>query len=152
MNYGIIYATGSNTVRRMVSSDEVNYDFSKHICSGESLVIADNKNRSDLLAARIAVQTATGKPSLDLICAVVDKSNNVVSIVSADPKLDQILNHTLLLAPAGVSAGCTYDPVGLVFIVPAVVIPAGLDKQGNTVPQQVIPSKTIPIVTVVVPV
>lgn len=136
MNYGIVYATGSKMIRRLIVSDDPNYDFTPHAGQGESVLVADKANGSDLNAAKAVILAAEGVAPPDPTCAIIDKNGNVVQIIAADPALDVVAGHTLVAAYVGVSAGCTYDAASATFTAPLVVTPAGVDKGGKPYPQK----------------
>lgn len=121
-SYGIIYAANSKAVRRIVVSDDPNYDYSLHVGPGEAHIVADKKQGSDVFAARAAVEAATGEKSLEPLCAVIDKSGVVVKMMMADPELDAIEAHELIRAYADVAEGHTYDKASDTFIAPIVTI------------------------------
>lgn len=135
MNYGIVYATGSKMVRRIIVTDDEKTLDQRHVGPGESLLIADKAKGSDLFAARAAVKLATGIDPPSHECAVVDKAGNVVKIIAADPVIDAVEGHDLVAAYKGVTTECTYDKASDTFTAPTKVIPAGVDERGNPVPE-----------------
>lgn len=138
MNYGIVYATGSKMVRRIIVSDDEKALDQRHVGLGESLLLADKAKGSDLFAARAAVKLATGIDPPSHECAVVDKVGAVVKIIAADPAIDTVEGHDLVAAYKGVTTECTYDNASDTFTAPVKTIPASIDEKGNPVPQKTV--------------
>jgi hypothetical protein len=135
--YGVIYAAGSKMVRRIVVSDDLNYDYSQHVGDGEEVLVEERTRTRDgkgddvsVHAARAAVRIATGIEPPEHVCAVVDGTGLVVNMIAADPDLDTLPEHTLVLAYAGVGIGCTYDQATDTFSAPIVEWPAGISPNG----------------------
>lgn len=143
MNFGIVYATDSNTVRRIVVSDDPKYDFAYHVGTGETLLIADKKLGTDVHSARAIVETVTGKKSPEPLVAIVDAQGSVVNMILADPKLDSVEGLALVPAYVGVEVGQTYDVKTDLFTRPSKTIPPGIDKSGNPYSEKTIPSEVV---------
>lgn len=143
MDFGIIYATNSNTVRRIIISDVTNYDYANHVGLGETLLIADKKLGTDIHSVRSIVENATGKKSPEPLVALVDNSGLVIQMVLADSQLDTFDNLTMVSAYAGVEVGQTYDAKTNTFIRPSKTVPAAIDKLGNLQPEKIIPSEPV---------
>lgn len=149
MNIGIVYATNSKMIRRIVGSDDPNYDYSIHVdknSATETLLLVDASliKTPDDCAAQ--VKQATGQVPLDFNCAVVDQTGAVTSLVKADPTIDVLPGATLIAAPDGVDVGHTYDAKNGVFNVPEKQIPATTGKDGSQIDAQVIPAKVLPAI------
>lgn len=134
--YGVIYAAGSKMVRRIVVSDDPNYDYSQHVGEGEEHLVnerltRDGKEDISVHAARAHVKAKTGIDPPEYVCAVVDGTGLVVNMIAADPDIDSIPEHTLVLAYPGVGIGCTYDQASDTFIAPIVEWPAGTSPDGT---------------------
>lgn len=99
---GIVYSTQSKIIRRVVIPTFDNSEITNHALSaGESLLITDKPNQinPDTISNLIFQNLGITPPSSR--CAVVVKANavsgNVVSVIHADPDIDTISGHTLML-------------------------------------------------------
>lgn len=145
--YGIIYASGSKMVRRIIAgSDNLN----AHIGPGESLLTVQRAVAPNVFEAQAAVQAATGQVSLNLTCAVIDGAGTVVGLVKADPTIDQLPAMSLVAAPSEITPGCAYDAKTSAFTIPQKIIPAYTDKDTKQpVAEQTIAAKTVMSIDVV---
>jgi len=142
-NYGVVYGAESSIVRRIVVSDDPDYDYSQHVQEGEAFVLADTKNGMDVFAARAAVQAATRAVAADGLTALVDASGLVTAMIMADPVLDTVEGRDLIPAYDGVAIGQTYDRNTGTFWVPETIIPAGVGPAGPY-PETVVPAHPVP--------
>jgi hypothetical protein len=141
--YGIIYAEEGKSIRRIVVSDDPNYDYELHVHEGEALLLGDGTKGRDLRAARRAMREALAIEPPEPLVAVVDASNLVTAMIMADPALDAVEGHTLIPAYAGVAIGQTYDQPTDTFWVPETTIPAG-EGPGGPYDEQTIPAHPVP--------
>jgi len=141
--YGIIYADVGKSVRRIVVSDDPNYDYEIHVHEGEALLIGDGSLGRDLIAARRAMREALAVDPPEPLVALVDATGLVAAMVMADPALDAVEGHTLIPAYAGVGVGQTYDAPTDTFWVPETTVPAGVGPAGPY-DEQVIPAHPVP--------
>jgi hypothetical protein len=142
--YGIIYAEEGKSVRRIVVSDDPNYDYELHVHEGEALLLGDAARGRDIHAARRAMREALAVEPPEPLVAVVDAGNLVTAMIMADPALDAVEGHTLVPAYAGVAIGQTYDADTDSFIVPEQIIPAGTYPDGTPRPEEIIPAHPVP--------
>lgn len=140
-NFGIIYATGSKAIRRIIVPDrDTALTDGTHLAgTGETLLVAAGP-ANDLATCMALVQEATGQVSPYPKCVVVDKTNKVVAYAMADPALDTHPLGTLLMVSAdGIAVGATFDPLIKSFTNPPTITPAGtILKDGSTVPTDII--------------
>jgi hypothetical protein len=141
--YGIIYAEEGKSIRRIVVSDDPNYDYTIHAHEGEALLIGDGSLGRDLIAARRAMREALAIDPPEPLVAVVDASNLVTAMIMADPALDVVVDHDLIPAYAGVAVGQTFDPNTDTFWVPETTIPAG-EGPGGPYDEYTIPAHPVP--------
>lgn len=106
--FGIIVSARTKSVRRIVVSNDANYDYTLHIGDGEQLIIGNAERGTDVHIARAEVERITGLPSPEPIVAVVDHKSNVVNVIMADTVLDTIKGHDLIKADRSVSVGHSY--------------------------------------------
>jgi hypothetical protein len=141
--YGIIYADVGKSVRRIVVSDDPNYDYEIHVHEGEALLLGDATRGRDLRAAQRAIRDKFAVDPPEPLVALIDPSDTVVAMIMADPALDVVVGHTLIPAYAGVAIGQTYDRDTDSFIVPETTIPAGVGPAGPydeyTIPAHPVP-------------
>lgn len=131
-------------VRRIIVSDDANYDYSKHADGiRESLLVVDRDIVKSPADAEAQVAKATGQQPADYTCAVVDKSGSVVLMTKADPAIDTHPAGDLVLAPDGIAVGNVFDFKAKTFTIPAQITPATFDKDGKQVAAITIPEKTI---------
>jgi len=142
-SYGIIYAEEGKSIRRIVVSDDPNYDYALHVHEGEALLTADARKGRNLHAARRAMREALAVDPPEPLVAKVDATGLVTAMIMADPALDTVEGHTLIPAYAGVGIGQTYDEATDSFIVPEQIIPAGEGPAGPY-DEQVIPAHPVP--------
>jgi len=141
--YGIIYADAGKSIRRIVVSDDPNYDYEIHVHEGEALLIGDGSLGRDLIAARRMMRDAFAIEPPEPLVALVDAGNLVTAMIMADPALDAVEGHTLIPAYAGVAIGQTYDAPTDTFWVPEATIPAGVGP-GGPYDEQIIPAHPVP--------
>jgi hypothetical protein len=121
---GIVYAAVSGIVRRYIyPTDDAELGQPWHVGKGEAMLVVDQKVITSPLDIYVELSAHLGKVIPDPTCAVVDKLGNVVGMVMADPDLDTIDNHTLLLSKAA-AVGDTVVGGVLVKAVAAVDLPA----------------------------
>lgn len=149
---GIIYATGSKMIRRIVVPDnEADLQKTGWVKNGETLLIADGfPERGDIrdpannAHVRDKIIEATGVTPPTLVCAVVN-AGVVEAMIVADPAVDTLPGKTLIKSyAAGIDVGCTYDARAGLFTRPAYTVPAHTDRDGNPVPEQTVPATVIP--------
>lgn len=141
--FGVVYATGSKMIRRIIVPDNDAQLQSGFAGQGETLLVAP-VGPHDVAACSVIVHSATGVVPPDPTCAVVDKTNTVIGMVSADPAIDALPGVTLVSAYSPqIAPGCAYDPATGLFTAPSVTISAGTDPLGNPVLQQMIPATVI---------
>jgi hypothetical protein len=109
---GVVYATGSKMIRRMIiSDDDTNLD-NRHAGPGESFhLVAKVPGWIHLNTAKLAIRNLTGVDPPSTRCAVLDNNSRVESLIDADPDLDMLPNKTLVSAPPTVEVGHLYDPI-----------------------------------------
>ncbi len=140
--YGIIYATQSKILRRIVvPSDNSSLNFlATMVGPGESIVARPTGHGDGHAQWAAAVQSVTGVMPPSAACAVVDATNTVILIVMADPALDTHPQGTLIWCYApGIGIGATYDSTTGLFTAPAISRPAKGDVPAISVPPTVIP-------------
>ena len=91
----VIYANGSKILRRVVFSNDPEYDFSIHLGPGESMLEIPTDVQG-LPALTSKVEQATGIKPKSPRCAVIDQNGDVVGITCADPELDNIPDKILV--------------------------------------------------------
>lgn len=138
--YGVIYASNSKMIRRVISGSS---NLLGHVGPGESLLTVQAKAAPSVFDAQTAVHAATGQAPLDLTCAVIDATGNVVRLIKADSTFDQLPAMSLVAAPSEITKGCTYDAANGWFVIPQQIIPAHTDKDGNPVAEQTIAAKIV---------
>ena len=114
--FGIIYATGSKQIRRIIvpDVDQALLDGTHTTLPGETLLIGTGS--SDLDSCNTLVLKATGVAPPDLHCAIVDNKNIVVSVLKADPDLDSIPGATLIACYSPkIAVGCIYNTITKLF-------------------------------------
>lgn len=90
--------------------------------SNTSVLLLPSSQPYDDTTCRAAIVAATGKPTPDDICAVIDGTSTVVDIVKADPAMNQApLGHTLVACPVTTARGDSYNALTKVFTNPVVV-------------------------------
>ena len=141
---GIIYATGSKMIRRIVApSDDAELDRPGLVSTGESLLLAERPPGGinlDLEAyAESQVQSATGIAPPKIVCAVIPEGGDTVAgMILADPAIDTLPDSLLIEAYSReIQVGCTYDRETGVFTAPERV---AKDKDGKDV---IVPAKAI---------
>ena|SRR5215475_3791543 len=87
--FGIIYATKSKMIRRIIvpESDSTLTDGTHKVGEGETMLVASGE-ACDLASCIELVKEATGVVPADPRCFVLDKANKIVAVVHADPELD----------------------------------------------------------------
>lgn len=97
---GIIYATKSKIVRRIVVPDsDAELLDPTLIADGESLLVASSSISPSVFEARALIAKAEGIAESDIPdgrCAVVDGNGFVADVLLADPQLDKIDGHDLV--------------------------------------------------------
>jgi hypothetical protein len=141
--YGIIYAEEGKSVRRIVVSDDPNYDYGIHVHEGEALLLGDPVLGRDLHAARLALWDAFAIDPPEPLVAMVDATGLVTAMIMADPVLDAVEGYALIPAYAGVAIGQIYDEATDTFWVPETTIPAGVGP-GGPYDEQIIPAHPVP--------
>lgn len=121
--YGVVYATGSKMIRRIIVTDDESSLDKRHIGRGESLLVADKSGGTSLDTARAAVKAATGVDPPDPQCAVVDGDGQVVNVIKADPEIDRVDGLLLVSAPPTLAIGATYDSNSGTFSEPVTAAP-----------------------------
>lgn len=96
-NYGVIYSAKSKMVRRIVVSDDPDYDYSIHVGPGENHLVAERTKDVNVFSARAIVKARTGVESPELVCNVVNQEGLIVDTIAADPDLDSVPGHSLVL-------------------------------------------------------
>ena len=143
--YGIVYATSSKALRRIILTDNDATLIAALAGPGETFLLANRVDGYSLDAAKNAIKQATGVKSPNLECAVLDKDNKVTAIILADPTLDNIKDYVLKESYPGVNNTCTFDPAQDLFVAPIKTILAGtLDKNGNPLLEDKITGGPIP--------
>lgn len=111
---GIVYATGSGIVRRIiVPTHESELDSPGHVGNAEAMIkvaaplVKRRNGYPDLDSARAHVAAVIGRQPDSGRCAVV-VSGIVTSIIMADPALDAITGATLVASDSA-SVGDRYD-------------------------------------------
>lgn len=138
--FGVIYASGSKMIRRIIAGSD---NLAVHVGVGETLLTIQQAAAPNIFEAEAAVEAATGQSPLNLTCAVIDGTGNVVGLVKADPEIDQLPAKLLVAAPSEITTGCTYDSKTAAFTIPQKIIPAYTDRDGKPVAQQTIVAKTV---------
>jgi hypothetical protein len=144
---GIVYATASKMVRRIVSPGvDVDLNHPSFLLPGESMLIVLATSVTDLASAEALVAQATGQTSASYRCAVIAQDGTISDFLMADPTVDHLPGARALVgAPPEVDGTATYSAG--IFTMPGKIIPAGIDKDGNPYPRQIIPPATYPATT-----
>src|SRR5215475_9034950 len=119
MAVGIIYATGSKAIRRIIvpDVDSALKDGTNKVSSGETMLVSSGA--SDLASCMAAVQQATGQVSPYPRCVVIDQANKVIDYAMADPALDtHPLGALVMVSVDGIAVGATFDPLTRMFTNP----------------------------------
>lgn len=96
---GLVIASGSKILRRViVPDDDVELENRSHVQPGEMLIRYPADAPRDLESLKSAVQTATGVLPPSARTAVVNANGDVVGLCLADPALDKIDGHMLVLS------------------------------------------------------
>ncbi len=150
----IFYATGSKQIRGVLvpDSDEELKALNPKAPAGETMLtvpafvspqrgIFDPANNQYVIDC---VTQATGMTPPDPSCAVVDANGVVEAVIAADETLDALPGKTLVQAYSPeIVRGCTYDGRTKQFTVPEQVFPATTDRQGQPVPERIVPAKLL---------
>jgi hypothetical protein len=146
---GIVYSTVSKMIRRVIVPDnDKQLEDQSHIGNGETMLVVSKdviQSPSDIYSQ---VELAIGKKPQDITCAIVDKNGSIVRLIKADPAIDAIEDHDLIPAPDEVDISAKYDKVTGKFLIPEKIIPAGIDKLGNDIPEQIISAKYVDAISV----
>jgi hypothetical protein len=95
---GIVYATGSGILRRLIVPDDDAELVDKHpVALGETMLVVSAKTIKNQADVEAAVALVIGKPVPSARCAVVDAAGTVVNVIMADPALDSVSGATLVL-------------------------------------------------------
>lgn len=120
---GIVYATRSKILRRVIGFDSPEQAYTHPLHPGESLIVVDH-DYIDLVPgahvsdfARAQVERATGHAPPSGRCAVVDSAGRVVDVVQADPDIDSIPGMRLISNDVA-SPGWWWDDQHWRFIAP----------------------------------
>ena len=143
--YGIVYATASKALRRIVIPDSGTAIGGIALAAGKSLLVVLAGNNDELPDWENHVFIATGAVPPTLTCAVIDNTNTVQGIICADAAIDS--------APAGLTMvqtyaqqiriGCTYVPATGLFWTEPYTIPAHSKGNPSALPLNV-PAAVIP--------
>jgi hypothetical protein len=138
--FGIVYATGSKMVRRVILPDHDDELLGGlHVGPGESMLVKPS-GPSDIFTCQAHVKTATGVQPLDPRCAVVDNTNTVVAVILADPALDSHPAGALVSCyDPSINVGHTYSPSTKLFTSPQVVL-AAIPSKGRATPTIIPPT------------
>jgi hypothetical protein len=102
---GVVYAVKSGILRRWIIPDD-DAGLQHHpVSPGEAMLVVDRASLPpDPLQVQpfveAAIARATGKGVPSPRCAVVDAAGDVVAVIMADPDIDQVPGHSLVLHPA----------------------------------------------------
>lgn len=110
--FGIVYATGSKMVRRIIVPDDpaMLHNGTHRVGPGETMLVVTG--RHDLESCEAHVKDATGVMPPRLVCAVVNARNTITDLICADPEIDTLPDATMVHAYSpDVEIGGTYDPV-----------------------------------------
>ena len=145
---GIVYGTGSGALRRVIVPDsDEQLDRQSWIGAGESFSALEYKEGQRPTHAEIdaELQRITGGKASRIVSAVVGADNLVKAILSADPAIDRVPEHSLVVAYSKeIIPGCTYDAQTGKFTVPARDVREAFDKEtGDTIPAHTVPAKVI---------
>lgn len=147
----IFYATGSKQIRGVLvpESDAELQSLNLKAPAGESMLTVpgfvskgmfDPANNQYVIDC---VTQATGVVPPNPSCAVVN--NGVVeAVIAADEAIDALPGKTLVQSYSPeIARGCTYDGITKQFTVPAQIISAVIDKDGQIVVAKQIPAKIL---------
>jgi hypothetical protein len=95
--FAVVYSKNTGRIRREIFPDS-DYELDNIILfSGEDIFILDNSEKAILDDLQVKINKKTGLTPLNDRYAIVDKKNNVVGAIIADPLCgDQIPNHRLV--------------------------------------------------------
>lgn len=94
---GIIYATNSTMVRRIIHPDrDSELNDPDYLGKGESMMIVEKSTAQTLLQIEAIVTKYTGKPTPDPRCVVLNEKGVVESVIYADPEIDSIPDRTII--------------------------------------------------------
>lgn len=95
----VIYATASNTIRRIIVSDTVTQDqIAMSLQAGESALDTpfDTYNFAHDKELKAFVESKIGSPKNNSRCAEIDQVGNVAAVKMADPVVDLSANQLML--------------------------------------------------------
>lgn len=134
---GIVYATGSKMVRRIIVSDtDDELRVHQQVGVGESYLEADPQpGGADVASmeayAKACIETATGGKCADHVVVVVAADGKAEHFIKADPAIDTMPEKELVLRYSEkIAHGATYDPITGEFTNPARI---EKDEAGNDV-------------------
>jgi hypothetical protein len=159
--YAIIYATVSKAIRRVIADDDGlasigtmpdgvtpavlcahtnGQPTSYHpLGAGESAIVHIPPNvttpakPADWIAAVLA---ATGVTPPNITCALIDNTNTVTDVITADPAIDAAPSGRTMVqcySPL-IGVGCTYDSISGLFTIPSYTIPVGNKNNPGSTP------------------
>lgn len=96
---GIVYGASSGILRRWIVPDDDSELESAHpLAPGEAMLIVDRsaaRSREDI---DVALAAKIGRPPPSARCVVVNAAGEVVGAIMADPAIDSVPDHTLILS------------------------------------------------------
>jgi hypothetical protein len=106
---GIVYATKSKIIRRVISpDDDAELDDAAHVQPGETMLRVSHPPVRSVEDVKLAntyiedvIKAATGVQPPSPRCIAIDGVNIVRNVISADPDLDSLPGHTLRLHAYG---------------------------------------------------
>lgn len=145
---GIVYGTDSGALRRIILPDsDEQLNSQSWTGNGESFLALEYKDGEILTPADIdaALEGILGKTPPKILCAVVGADNVVKRVIAADPAIDSIPGHSLVVAHSKeIVPGCIYDVATEKFTVPARNVPEMISKEtGERIPAHTIPAKEL---------
>jgi hypothetical protein len=94
--FAVIYSINTGRIRWEFHPDYDEQLDDINLLDGEAVLILDNSEKALLPDLQDKISKKIGKTPTDDRFVVVDKNNNVVSIVIADPNIDSIPEHQLI--------------------------------------------------------
>lgn len=136
-SFGIIYASGSKMVRRIIANST---NLGAHIGVGEDLLVVQQDLCPNVFEAQDHVEKATGIKPANFQCAVVDETGIIKSVILADPAIDGVDQHKLIPLYEGVTQDCVFDAKSELFVAPPRIVKAGekLTREGPVLTEDVV--------------
>lgn len=165
--YAIIYGTTSKMIRRVIADDDGQVSIGtmpdgitpavicKHpnaasgffpLAAGETAIVAITSGTAAGVgapaqwAAQVLARTGVTPPVI--VCALIDQTHTVVSVIHADPAVDLApggLTMVQCYAPS-ITVGCTYDPIAGLFTSLGGTIPPHTPGNATNLPIAVLPA------------